>query len=217
MEFLSVLLTLAGMHLVMAMLPGPNTVIVGWFSATLGRRAGFKAVAGVVTASLIWVVLSLWGFGALLVEAGWLYRLMRFAGAAYLVYVGLRMLLAACRRTPALAGSAASGPAVAGPAGRRPFRAGLMTTLSNPKSAVFWTSAFLLVVPLHAPGWLYAVIVLVIAVQASCWYGLVALLLSSGPARRHYLRLVRWLDILAGSVMVALGLRLAEEVRRELA
>nr|WP_255568755.1 LysE family transporter [Neoroseomonas alba] len=206
------LLTLAGMHILMAMLPGPNTVVVTWLSATTSRGAGLRATAGIVIASLVWVVLSLFGVGTLLLQAGELYAALRLIGAAYLVYVGAKMLRAGMQAPPE------SGPA-ARPAlaGRSPFMAGLLTTLSNPKSAVFWTSAFLVAVPPHAPGWLYGAIVAVIAVQSTLWYGAVAMLLSTEVAKRSYLRVARWLDLIAGGVMVALGLRLAEEVRREIA
>ncbi|MBW6397381.1 LysE family transporter [Roseomonas sp. HJA6] len=212
MDYLPSLLTLAGMHILMAMLPGPNTVVVTWLSATTSRGAGLRATAGIVIASLVWVVLSLFGVGTLLLQAGELYAALRLIGAAYLVYVGAKMLRAGMQAPPE------SGPA-ARPAlaGRSPFMAGLLTTLSNPKSAVFWTSAFLVAVPPHAPGWLYGAIVAVIAVQSTLWYGAVAMLLSTEVAKRSYLRVARWLDLIAGGVMVALGLRLAEEVRREIA
>lgn len=210
MEFVPILLGLASMHILMAMIPGPNTVVVSWFSATRSRSDGLKAVAGVVLASLIWVGLSLWGVGALLLDAGWLYRLLRLAGAAYLTYVGVRMIRAGLR---------ASGPAEAEPpryAGRRPFATGLMTTLSNPKSAVFWTSAFLVAVPPHAPSWVYAAILVIVAVQSAIWYGAIALFFSAGIAQRLYLRITRFLDLLAGGVMIVLGMKLADEVRREM-
>ena len=92
-----------------------------------------------------------------------------------------------------------------------------MTTLSNPKSAVFWTSAFLVAVPPHAPSWVYAAILGIVTVQSLLWYGAIALFFSTGFARRMYLRLTRYLDLLAGGVMIALGLKLADEVRREIA
>jgi len=212
MDYLPSLLTLAGMHILMAMLPGPNTVVVTWLSATTSRGAGLRATAGIVLASLVWVVLSLFGVGTLLLQAGELYAALRLIGAAYLVYVGVKMVRAGLQ-APAEGGLSAR-PALAG---RSPFMAGLLTTLSNPKSAVFWTSAFLVAVPPHAPAWLYGAIVAVIAVQSTLWYGAVALLLSTDVAKRSYLRLAGWLDIVAGGVMAALGLRLAEEVRREIA
>jgi len=213
MDYLPALATLAAMHLLMAMLPGPNTVVVSWLSATGSRAAGLQATAGVVAGSLVWVVLSLFGVGALLLETGWLYRLLRLLGAAYLLWIGVRLLRSGWR------GGAAVDPLAAAPklGGQKPFAAGLLTTLSNPKSAVFWTSAFLVAAPAHAPGWVYAAIVAIIAAQSALWYAAVALLFSTGAVRRRYLRLSRWLDLVAGGVMTALGLKIADEVRREFA
>ncbi|MCW5735529.1 MAG: LysE family translocator [Enhydrobacter sp.] len=211
MEFAPSLLALAGMHILMAMLPGPNTVVISWLSATRSRSDGLKAVAGVVLGSLIWVSFALWGVGALLLEAGWLYGLLRIAGAAYLVYIGVRMIHAG--RTGA--GTAPRAPPMM--AGRSPFGTGFLTTLSNPKSAVFWTSAFLVAVPPHAPSWVYAGILAIVAAQSTLWYGAIALFFSTGFAQRLYMRITRYLDLLAGGVMIALGVKLAEEVRREVA
>lgn len=211
MEFLPNLAALAGLHILMAMVPGPNTVVVSWLSATRTRRDGFLAVAGVVLASLVWVTLALWGVGAVLLEAGGLYRALRLAGAAYLVYLGVRMIRAGLGNGAATAGGS---PRLSR---RGPFATGLMTTLGNPKSAVFWTSAFLVAVPQTAPGWVYAAILVIVSVQSALWYGAVALFFSTGFARAAYLALARYLDLAAGGVMVFLGLRLADEVRRELA
>ncbi|MFO1142382.1 MAG: LysE family translocator [Amaricoccus sp.] len=211
MAYLPTLLTLSGMHLLMAMLPGPNTLVVGWLSAKRSRGAGLGAAAGVALASAAWVALTLWGIGSLLVEAGVLYRGLRLAGAAYLVVVGLRLL----RSGLGPAGDPGRGVPALG--GRNPFIAGFLTTASNPKSAVFWTSAFLVAVPPHAPGWVHAAIVAVVAGQSAAWYGAVALALSTGAARRRWLRVARWPDLAGGTLLTMLGLRLALEVRGEIA
>lgn len=212
MDLSTSLIALSGMHILMAMVPGPNTVVVSHFSAAMSRRAGLAATAGIVLASLLWVALSLAGIGLLLLEAGWLYRTLRLVGAAYLVYVGIRLLLSASRAAaPGGAGRSL------GRLGRAPFAAGLLTTLSNPKSAVFWTSVFVVAVPPQAPAWFYAAVLAIIGIQSALWYGVVALALSTGLARRHYAQCARWLDGIAGAVMVALGVRLGDSVRRELA
>jgi threonine/homoserine/homoserine lactone efflux protein len=176
------------------------------------RRHGLLAAAGVVIASLVWVAFSLAGLGILLLDAGWLYRLLRLLGAAYLVYVGCRLMLQSFRQ-PLPEESAST---VAMPAGR-PFLRGLMTTLSNPKSAVFWTSLFTVSVPPEAPAWFYAALLAIVAIQSTLWYASVALFLSTATARRLYRPVGRWLDRITGAVMVALGLRLAWQVRAELA
>ena len=69
MSLALVLLQLSVMHILMAMIPGPNTVVVTYFSARMSRQAGLKAVAGIVLGSAIWVILSMLGVGVLLLEA----------------------------------------------------------------------------------------------------------------------------------------------------
>jgi len=210
MDLVLSLAHLSAIHILMAMIPGPNTVVVSHMAASRSRAAGLAAALGIMLASLIWVSLSLAGIGVLLVEAGMAYNAARLAGACYLVYAGWRLLRAAAR-------GGATG--AIRPFQRRhgPFVAGLLTTLSNPKSAAFWTSIFALVVPAGAPAWFYGAVVLVVAAQSLGWYGFVALMLSSAAARRHYARLARWIDGIAGGVMVLLGLHLADELRREIA
>ena len=65
--------------------------------------------------------------------------------------------------------------------------------------------------------WQILLLVAVIAVQSALWYSAVALVLSTPLARRHYARLGFWLDRIAGVVMIGLGLKLASELRDEIA
>jgi threonine efflux protein len=204
------LLHLSLIHILVAMVPGPNTVIVGYFSAAVSRRAGLQAVGGITLTSFTWVTLSLFGVGILLLEAGEIYRALRYAGAAYLVIVGLQMLWSAWRSPPTAAGSPTR-------ARRSPFWSGVITNFSNPKSAVFWTSVFVLLVPPQAPLWFMLAAIAIAVGQTALWYSIVAFFISTPVARRGYARLGRWLDAFAGAVMLGLGLRLAYELRTEAA
>lgn len=207
MNLLPVLLHLSLIHIAMAMLPGPNTVAVGYCSASLSRRAGFEAALGVTCASLVWVSLSLAGAGMLLMHAGEFFRLARLAGAAYLTYVGIRMLRQSGRPTREDA---------ARPAYRSPFLAGALTTLSNPKSAVFWTSVFSVVLPPAAPAWFHAAVLGLIGGQALLWYGLVAFVFSAPFGRSRYARVSSLFGRLVGVAMIFFGLKIADDVRREI-
>jgi threonine efflux protein len=203
MDYLSTLLHLSLIHILMAMLPGPNTVLVGYCSISQSRRAGFVAAAGVATASLIWVSLSLAGVGILLVNAGGLFRLLRFLGAAYLIYVGVRLLRS-------------SGKGLELPQTtvyRSPFMAGILTTLSNPKSAVFWTSIFSIVIPASAPLWFWITVAALTTMQSLCWYAAVALVFSSPVSRRHYANVGTALNRISGGFMVFFGLKIMNDLR----
>jgi len=207
MILLSTLRQLSVIHILMAMIPGPNTVVVSYCSATVSRRAGLVAVAGVSSATFLWVLLSLLGAGAILAQAGDAFRLLRLAGAAYLVYAGIRMLMSGGSRSNTVPRQVY----------RSPFKAGFLTTLSNPKSAVFWTSVFALVLPAGAPVWFYAAVLALMTVQSALWYGGVSLLLSTNLIRTWYARLGSSLNRVAGGFMVFFGLKIANDVRAEIA
>lgn len=198
----ALILHLALIHLLMAMIPGPNTLAVTYCATMVSRRAGLMAAAGIGAASFVWLALSLLGIGALLASAGDVYRLLRIAGAAYLFYVGCKMVFG---------GRSGAAPAPVYGSG---FRAGLLTTLSNPKSAVFWTSVFAVLLPSSAPAAFYAVMLIWITLQAFLWYGLIAVMLSGEALRRQYFRFGNWLNRLAGGLMILLSLRILNEARK---
>ncbi|MFC5068766.1 LysE family translocator [Flaviflagellibacter deserti] len=207
MDLLHSLINLAAVYILAAILPGPNTLVVSHLSASVSRRAGLTASFGVATGTIAWVTLSLCGVGVLLLEAGTLYRVLRLVAAVYLIYAGIRIFLSG----PVAADDETGKPKIT----RSPYMTGLLTNLSNPKGAAFWTSVFIVLVPAHAPLWFYAAVIVVITIEAFGWYASLALLLSSGPAKKQYQRFTRWIDRVTGVVMVALGIKLADEVRRE--
>lgn len=114
--------------------PGPDMIFVLAHSLGGGRRAGIAAMLGVATGAWLHVLLAVLGLSALLGASTTAFNIVRFAGAAYLAYLGLRFLLAK--------GSAlAVDPARARPVGAI-WRQGMITNLLNPKAALF-TLAFL--------------------------------------------------------------------------
>lgn len=200
-EFWPALAALSLLHLLAAMVPGPNTVVVSHLAAGHSLGAAFRAVAGVATATATWVIVTLSGVAVVLHQAEGLFWLMRIAGAGYLFYVGTRLLAALLR--PAGDGAGARTTVTS------PYRLGLLTNLLNPKSGVFWVSVFAVAVPTGAPTGFYAAAVALILLQTLLWYGLVALVFASGPARRLYCHAARWLEGLAGLAMIGFGIKLA--------
>src|SRR5574343_476146 len=95
-----------------------------------------SSLLGLATGSVVWVVLSLAGLSALLASHALVATAARAFGAAYLVWYGSRLLRAALAEAPRRAAAArALGPGVSRAAA---YRTGLVTGLTNPKSAVFW-------------------------------------------------------------------------------
>ncbi|HYG42864.1 MAG TPA: LysE family transporter, partial [Bordetella sp.] len=93
MEYLSQLLTLSGIVLLACISPGPDFVAVT-SHALNDRRSGMFVGLGIACAVVVWASLAILGFGLLIKELFWLYETIRLAGAAYLIYLGARMLMA---------------------------------------------------------------------------------------------------------------------------
>lgn len=199
---IAALIGIAGIFLLGALSPGPNFVIITR-QAVRSRRLAVWTATGVSTGSLIWASLTLGGLGLVLARLAWFYEILRWGGAAYLVYIGCRMLLASLRGGD-LERSEDSAPSSV----RSAFRLGLTTSLTNPKSAAYWSSVFVVALPPVRPLWFDAAVLVLIASMAMGWYVLLAMLFGAEPVRRTYRRIARWIDGLTGAVLIGLGLRL---------
>jgi threonine/homoserine/homoserine lactone efflux protein len=197
--------TVLGIWVVTVVTPGPNFLATVHATLARSRRSGLLVAAGITLGTALWGTASLFGLGLLFKAASGLYEAIKIAGAAYLVYVGARMVLSA-RRASAVPG--ASGPAVSG---LRAFRHGLVTDLSNPKAAAFFTSLFAVAVPPSAPLWFDGLLVGSVTAVAGGWYSLCAWAMATDPIVAFYRRVARGVSALAGLVFIGLGLRLAAE------
>ncbi|HMN86373.1 MAG TPA: LysE family transporter, partial [Bauldia sp.] len=147
-----------------------------------------------------WIAAGLFGLKALFVALPFAGVAIKFAGAAYLVWFGVQMVLSA--------GGAGGGAARRGGAA---FRAGLATTLANPKSAAVAASLLAVALPEGAPGLLAGEAFAVLLAISASWYLAVAVLGSMPPVVRAFLAGRRMLTRIAGAVFVLFGLKLALE------
>lgn len=195
--------------LLAAMIPGVDTALVT--KNALGRGAGsaLLTAAGCSTGQLFWGAASAFGVAAVLAASATAYSFVKLAGAVYLVYLGVRSLLAALSRERP-AGGPDGGD---GAAGEVPLRAsyaeGLVTNLLNPKTALFFSSLVPQFVSPGDPNWLFAVLTVLTAATSLLWLCVLTVLLRSAGAflRRPGPR--RVLDGVMGTVLVALGVRVA--------
>jgi homoserine/homoserine lactone efflux protein len=123
-----------GAVLLICLAPGPNVFMTVSFALNRGFGAALRAVLGTAVASLTFLGLSALGLIAVLVASPAAFSFIRIAGAVYLVYLGLRMLLAAVRH------KLESGSRHRMSGTIDPFLQGLVTHLSNPKAILYWTA-----------------------------------------------------------------------------
>ncbi len=203
MEYLGILGSIAGVFLLACLSPGPVWVVITSTSIAVSRRAGVLTGLGVAGATLTWATLAGLGLG-LLAQLAWLTVAIKLAGAAYLVWIGCRMIAGARRPAPA----AGSMPG-AQHGGWIALRRGYLSSITNPKAAAFFGSIFVVMLPAHAPVWVYASAVLLLAVLSAGWHCGLAVVFSVAPIQAGYRKAKARIDTLVGAILITLGVRLA--------
>jgi len=196
------LLTIALVHLLALISPGPDFLFVSQTAASRSRGQAMAGVCGIALGVAVWAALALLGLHFVLERLAWLQRLMAVAGALYLIWLGVQLLRSAWRT------SGAARVVRTPPDAWRSLRAGLLTNLSNPKAVVYFGSVFSVLVDARAGVATRWGIWCLVVGETLAWFALVAACFGLPAVRRGYLRLARGIDALAGVVFVLFGVRL---------
>ena len=208
------LLTFLGVAVVMIVTPGPDTALTIRNTIAGGRAAGLGTAVGVCSGQAVWTLAAAAGVAALLVASEPAFLALKYAGAAYLVFLGLQTLATALRPDARHPHSAPAAAPHARLTTRNALRQGLISDLANPKAAVFFTSLMPQFTPTEGPA--FPVLLglgLLFSLMTFAWLALYA---SAVDRLRELLSRTgvrRALDATMGTVLVALGGRLALEKR----
>ncbi len=204
------LLLFAGAALLMVLTPGPNMIYLISRSICQGRRAGVISLLGVVAGFLVHMFAAAIGLTALFLAVPLAYEVLRWAGAAYLLYLAWQAL------KPGARSPFEARELPADPPGRL-FLMGFLTNVLNPKIAVFYLSIFpQFVSPEHGSVFVQSVLLGATQIAISFTVNL-AIALSAARLASWFVRNPRWLAAqrwVMGLVLAALALRLATEPRR---
>ena len=190
--------------------PGLDTALVLRAALTRSRAEALATGAGIVAGLFVWGAAAAVGVSALLTASATAYDVLRWAGAAYLLWVGGRLLARAVRGT----GVPDAGPAPAPASAWRAMRTGLVTNLLNPKVGVFYVALLPQFVPAGSDPLLVGLLLAAVHGALSlAWFGLLAAV--AGAAGRWLRRpgAVRAVDGVTGATLVGFGVRLAAEAR----
>jgi RhtB (resistance to homoserine/threonine) family protein len=196
-------LAIAVMLIVM---PGPDTAMVTKNALVGGRRSGVLAAVGVSVGLIIWTTAAALGIAAVLRASQVAFDTLKFAGALYLAWVGIQML-----RSRGVPPESRSGRPESG---LRALRQGVLSDLSNPKIAIFFTSLLPQFVQGTGPAFVPLLFLgIVFALLTLAWLAAYAFAVghASGYLRRPSVR--KWLDRVTGVVLIGFSVRLALERR----
>lgn len=204
MEWQSEFVLIAVITFLAVISPGPDFAVTTRNSLIYGRRAGLETAAGIASGVSVHIVYTLLGLGYIMAASVTLLEVMRYLGAAYLIWLGVSAFLSSKSPTEA-AGTTGTPPISAGQA----FRDGFICNALNPKTALFFIALFTQVVDPETSQVLQAGLGAFIALAHLLWFGLVAILLTHARCQSIFARAGNWIERTVGVCLLGLGAKLA--------
>lgn len=195
-----------GVFLLALVSPGPDFAVIVKHSLTRGRRAGLLCAAGVTLANSLHILVANLGVGALIASSPYVYAGLVWAAAAYLGYLGLRLLFT--RRTARGTGPHDEPlPRAEETALRSPLLEGFLVNALNAKAILFWVSLFAVVLRGELPAAVRAGFVATMILTLLGWFSLVAQVLSRPRARAFFFKHEVGFNRLMGLLLIVLAIR----------
>ena len=190
--------------ILLIILPGPDTAIVTKNTLVISRRAGFETMFGTLTALMIHTTFAIVGLSAIIVQSAQLFMIIKFVGAMYLIYLGVKTFIAMTKKKDQDSIEKLT------PSKSSNYFQGFLTNLLNPKVAVFFltflpqfvANANEPIIPFLILGITYTVLTLV-------WFIFYITLLSQIRAFMNKPTTQKWMEGITGAVLVGFGIQLA--------
>ena len=186
-----------------AVSPGPSFIYVARNAISLSRQHGFATALGMGSGACTFAIIALLGLHAVFPAVPFAFWLLKIVGDAYLVFLASKILRSARQPLQQLETDRTANMSLG-----RAYLFGLLTQLSNPKTAIVFAGVFSALLPQAIPAYFYAAIPFAAFCVDAGWYFIVAFVLSSETPRKAYLRFKAVFDSSAGCVMGLLGVKL---------
>ena len=191
--------------LLLNLMPGPDSLLIMTRSATQGWRAGVAATMGIGAGTMVHVTAAAVGLSAILATSATAFMLVKYVGAAYILYMAITLLLSK-RKEASAAATVAPLPY------RRIFFQGFLTNVLNPKVAIFFLAFVPQFIDAAAPnkGLAFVILGCIFNINGMLWSVSLALFTGMASARLKVSPAVSlWLNRATGGLFVWLGIKLA--------
>ncbi|WOC16239.1 LysE family translocator [Pseudochrobactrum sp. MP213Fo] len=208
---------LMAVFVILLVAPGADFALIVRQSIVHGRRAAFITSLGIGASLMFHISYTILGIGLIVSQSLFLFSLIKWAGAAYLFYLGVKAL-----REKPLSSADADKMLPADPAelpaantrtisAKRCFTMGFITNALNPKAVLFFLSLFSSLVSHETPTLIQATYGLLIAFIVIGWFAIVTLFFTLEPVRKRFFALGAWFNRVTGMVFIGLGIKLASQ------
>ena len=202
MTYAAEFLLVASAHLLAVASPGPDFALVLRQSITHGRATAIRTSLGIGTGILFHVTYSVLGLALVIRGSTAVFTVVKYAGAAYLIWIGAKALLTRPYHPTSAAGK------VSDHAPRGAFITGLLVNVLNPKAVLFFVALFSVGVSPTTPLVVQIGYGLWMVLATMAWFSLVSVFFTHPVVRTRFLRAGHWFDRVMGVIFLALAARL---------
>lgn len=204
-------LTFIGIFFIAVISPGPDLVMVVRNSLSFSRRAGIYTALGLSISILVHVTYTLLGLATIISQSILAYNVIKWLGAAYLIYIGIQALSSQGMSQKAFSDSLKEGKKEAPQtiSNNRAFVCGFLTNLLNPKATLFFLAVFSQIIEPETPLFWKLLSGVSASVIIASWFTGVSFFLTGEKMRNSFLKFSKWVDRFCGAALIALGIKLA--------
>ncbi|MCF4100014.1 LysE family translocator [Maritalea mediterranea] len=188
-----------------AIMPGIDFTMVLRQSIANGRKAGIFTSLGIASAVFVHATYTILGVGLIISQSILAFNIIRFLGAAYLLYLGIQSLRAPAPEPAKLDVGAVN----ATQSIFKSFGIGFLTNLLNPKATIFFVSVFTTLVSLSTPIAVQFGYVSVMALVLFSWFALVAIFFTTPKVRAGFYAMGKWFNRATGAVLIGMAAKVA--------
>ncbi len=204
MPYLFEFITIATIHLLAVMSPGPDFAMIVRNSFLYSKKIGIYSAAGLALGIVVHITYSLVGIGLIISKSVVLFSAIKFVGAAYLIFIGIKSLR-----------SGSSGAEI--PSGQKKYdlgkfdalKMGFLTNILNPKATLFFLSLFTQFIDPNTPFIIQLVYGAEMSVMTFIWFSLVATILSKKKIKERFSAVRHHFERVFGAVLILLGIKVA--------
>lgn len=199
--------TIGLIALLAAVSPGPDFVVIAKNALSHNRRSAVMAALGIGAGILVHTFYCVLGLAIVISQSLLLFSLIKYLGAAYLIYLGIKSLLSRDKKMGLETVTKTPRSNWQG------FRDGLLTNVLNPKCTLFMLSIFTLVVKPHTPVWVQASYGVEIALISIVWFSFLSYGLTVAVIQSKISKVQHIVSKVIGGVLIALGVAIVFESR----
>jgi RhtB (resistance to homoserine/threonine) family protein len=204
MQNLIIILTIAGIHLLAAISPGPDFVMCVRNSLTYSRKTGIWTAVGFGAGISVHIFYCLAGLAIIISKSILIFNMIKFLGALYLIYIGLKSFFS--KPSKIEIGEQKIKKDISN---FQAFKIGFLTNVLNPKASLFFFGLFTLVISPNTPAFVLGIASVIMIINTALWFSLVAIFFTQKRIRKVFERFQNVFNKTLGGLLIALGIKVA--------